>query len=180
MSANSVFAPSDILPPSQSPAKSCPLKSTNSAWANQLLLSTCSTLTPEQLDRDLKAFHTSILQTLRHIYYAERVWLRRLQADALPPGIEIGNQQLFRDPDPEPTLDQLKQACLQSRMVCIDTSNSMSEAKINGELRGIDCAILRWKLLLHTVNHSTLHHGQVTSMLRQLGKQPPLHHNPQK
>jgi uncharacterized damage-inducible protein DinB len=27
--------------------------------------------------------------------------------------------------------------------------------------------------LLHVVNHSTLHRGQVMGMLRQLGKQPP-------
>jgi uncharacterized damage-inducible protein DinB len=144
-----------------------------SAWANQLLLATCSTLTPEELDRDLKASHTSILQTLRHIYYAERVWLRRLQADTLPPGIEIGNQQLFRDPDPEPNLDQLKQAWPAVSNDLHKYVESMSDAEIEGELRGIDCAILRWKLLLHTVNHSTLHRGQVTSMLRQLGKQPP-------
>jgi uncharacterized damage-inducible protein DinB len=144
-----------------------------SAWANQLLLSACSILTPEELDRDLKASHTSILQTLRHIYYTERVWLRRLQADALPPGIEIGNQQHFRDPDPEPNLDQLKQAWPAVSDGLHKYVESMSDTEIDGELRGIDCAILRWKLLLHSVNHSTLHRGQITSMLRQIGKQPP-------
>jgi len=30
-----------------------------------------------------------------------------------------------------------------------------------------------WKLLLHVVNHATLHRGQIMGMLRQLGKQPP-------
>jgi uncharacterized damage-inducible protein DinB len=144
-----------------------------SAWANQLLLSACSTLTPEELDRDLKASHSSILRTLRHIYYAERVWLKRLQADALPPGIEIGNQQLFRDPDPEPDLQQLQQAWPSVSEGLHKYVESLSEAEITGEIRGIDCAILRWKLLLHMVNHSTLHRGQVASMLRQLGKQPP-------
>ena len=144
-----------------------------STWANQLLLSACSTLTPEELDRDLKASHSSILQTLRHIYYAERVWLKRLQADSLPPGIEIGNQQLFRDPDPEPDLNQLKQAWPAVSEGLHRSIESLPEPEITGEIRGIDCAILRWKLVLHIVNHSTLHRGQVASMLRQLGKQPP-------
>ena len=144
-----------------------------SAWANQVLLSACSTLTPEELNRDLKASHSSILQTLRHIYYTERVWLKRLQADSLPPLIEIGDQQLFRDPSPEPDLQQLQQAWPAVSEGLHQYVESLSEADITGELRGINCTILRWKLLLHMVNHSTLHRGQVTSMLRQLGKHPP-------
>jgi uncharacterized damage-inducible protein DinB len=144
-----------------------------SAWANQVLLSACSTLTPEELNRDLKASHISILRTLRHIYYTERVWLKRLHADSLPPLIEIGDQQLFRDPSPEPDLQQLQQAWPAVSEGLHQYVESLSEADITGELRGIDCTILRWKLLLHMVNHSTLHRGQVTSMLRQLGKHPP-------
>src|ERR1700674_1852745 len=31
----------------------------------------------------------------------------------------------------------------------------------------------RWKMVLHAINHSTLHRGQVMGMLRTLGKQPP-------
>jgi uncharacterized damage-inducible protein DinB len=31
----------------------------------------------------------------------------------------------------------------------------------------------QWKILLHMVNHSTPHRGQVVGMLRQFGQQPP-------
>jgi uncharacterized damage-inducible protein DinB len=31
----------------------------------------------------------------------------------------------------------------------------------------------RWEIVMHPVNHSTLHRGQVVGMLRALGKQPP-------
>jgi len=59
-----------------------------SAWANQQLLAVCSALTRDQLIRDLGASHRSILETLRHIFYAERVWRDRLLKNRLPPLIE--------------------------------------------------------------------------------------------
>ena len=76
-------------------------------WANQTLLAVCAKLTTEELSRDLGASHEGLLNTLRHIYYAERVWLRRLKADALPPLVEIGDQRLFADAAPEPVLEEL-------------------------------------------------------------------------
>jgi uncharacterized damage-inducible protein DinB len=61
-----------------------------SAWANQVLLEPCSALTAEDLARDLGASHRSVLETLRHIYYTERVWVRRLRENAMPPMREVG------------------------------------------------------------------------------------------
>lgn len=55
-----------------------------SAWATQLLLDACSALTAEEMERDLGASHGGVIRTLRHIYYAERVWVKRLRADSLP------------------------------------------------------------------------------------------------
>jgi uncharacterized damage-inducible protein DinB len=73
-----------------------------SAWANQQLLDACSALTDEELDCALGASHGGVIRTLRHIYYAERVWVKRLRANSLPPLHEVGDQRLFRDPAPEP------------------------------------------------------------------------------
>jgi DinB family protein len=79
-----------------------------SAWANQVLLEACSALTAEELGRDLGASHRSVIETLRHIYYTERVWVRRLRENAMPPMHEVGDQKLFCDPPPEPGLAELK------------------------------------------------------------------------
>jgi uncharacterized damage-inducible protein DinB len=46
-----------------------------SGWANQQLLDGCAALSAEELERDLRISHNSILATLRHIYDGERVWL---------------------------------------------------------------------------------------------------------
>jgi uncharacterized damage-inducible protein DinB len=144
-----------------------------SAWANQLLLDTCTLLNPEELNRNLGSSHGTILRTLRHIYYAERVWLKRLRANAMPPLIEIGDQRLFCDPPPEPDLPALQKNWPSVYDGLQQYLHGLPEADLTAELRGIDCSIPIWKLILHSVNHSTLHRGQVLSMLRQLGKQPP-------
>lgn len=144
-----------------------------SAWANEILLLACSTLAPEELNRDWHSSHSNIVATLRHIYYAERVWLMRLTANTLPPLNEIGDQRLFCDPPPGPDLPLMQERWPQVSTGLHDYAEAASEAELAGELRGIDCAILRWRLLMHTVNHATLHRGQVTGMLRQLGKHPP-------
>ena len=74
------------------------------------MLDACSALTAEELDRDLRTSHASVSGILRHIYYAERVWLKRVRANSRLPMIEIGDQWLFRDPSPEPGLPALKQS----------------------------------------------------------------------
>ncbi|MCU1297834.1 MAG: hypothetical protein JWO91_2112 [Acidobacteriaceae bacterium] len=81
-----------------------------SAWANQRLLDACSALTAEELDRDLGASHGGVIRTLRHIYYAERVWMKRLRTNSLPPLHEVGDQRLFGDAPPEPGLEVLKKS----------------------------------------------------------------------
>lgn len=144
-----------------------------SAWANQLLLDTCASLTQDELHRDLGSSHATILRTLRHIYYAERVWLKRLRANAMPPLVEIGDQRLFCDPSPEPDLPTLQKNWPPVYDGLQEYLQALPEADLTSELRGVDCSIPIWKLILHSVNHSTLHRGQVLSMLRQLGKQPP-------
>jgi len=75
-----------------------------SGWANQQLLDGCAALSAEELERDLRISHNSILATLRHIYDGERVWLHCLRTTA-----DLGIWRLPQDPAPELTLDALRQ-----------------------------------------------------------------------
>src|SRR5271154_2966635 len=79
-----------------------------SAWADQVLLDACSRPTAEEIARDLGASHHSVIETLRHIYYTERVWAQRLRENAMPRMHEVGDQRLFCDPPPEPGLTELQ------------------------------------------------------------------------
>lgn len=137
-------------------------------WASSKLLDAATRLSEEELTRDLNVSHKSFLQTLQHIYYADRIWLSRI----------TGREQQFMDPDPGPGLDDLKSVwppVIAELRAFIDNA---SDETIASDLRfkrltGDEYAIAHWKVLLHVVNHATLHRGQLMAMLRQLGHVPP-------
>ena len=139
-----------------------------SAWANKRLLDACSDLSADELERSLDGSHGGIAGTLRHIFYAERVWLSRL----------LGRRQQFQDPAPEPKLHELKQKFPAIWDGLRHWLEELPEEELESELHsrrlnGDEFHLTRWKVLMHVVNHSTLHRGQVMVMLRQLGRVPP-------
>jgi uncharacterized damage-inducible protein DinB len=148
------------------------------AWANRELLNACTQLTPVQLNRDLGASHSSLLKTLRHIYYSERAWLQRLIANALPPLVEIGDQRLFGDSGAEPTLEKLGHRWPEVWHGLSEWLGQAEDAALTGKLStrlpdGGEFHLTRAEIVAHAVNHSTLHRGQIVSMLRTLGVPPP-------
>jgi uncharacterized damage-inducible protein DinB len=146
-----------------------------SAWATRQLLDACSTLTPDQLDSDLGASHTSILRTLRHIHDGERVWLRRL--------VEVDNVHLPPGPAPEHSFEFLVQSWPELWEGYRQWLESASDDDLTCELStllpstvfagGANLCVPCWQIVLHAVNHSTFHRGQIVTMLRNLGIQPP-------
>src|ERR1700734_503822 len=52
-----------------------------SAWATQRLLDVAAKLSPEELTRDFKTADKSVLDTLVHVYAADRLWLRDFSDD---------------------------------------------------------------------------------------------------
>lgn len=139
-----------------------------SAWATALLLDAASGLTEDELNRNLQGSHGSVLDTLRHIFYADRVWLARLE----------GRRQAFNDEAPEPSIAALQSDWppLLERFRAFVAGLSASEIASDLQytnLKGEQWSAARWKVVLHVVNHATLHRGQVMGMLRQLGHPPP-------
>jgi uncharacterized damage-inducible protein DinB len=143
------------------------------AWADQQILSACSALTPEELNRDLSASHTNILRTLTHMYFAERAWTTRLREDQPPSFAKIQEARFFDDIPHEPNLQQLQQSWPAISAGLRQYAEATPEPELTGKFLATDWSILRWKLLFHVVNHSTMHRGQVANMIRQLGHQPP-------
>lgn len=144
-----------------------------SAWANRRLLDCCSSLTAEELERNLHISHANILATLCHIYDGERVWLDRLQTSP-----ESGPWELPTGPESRFSLDELRQswpALWEGYLGIVDQS---SEASLGVELitslsnRTQRCLPF-WKILRHVLDHSTLHRGQIVGMIRMLGHCPP-------
>jgi uncharacterized damage-inducible protein DinB len=134
------------------------------------VLNVCASLTAEQLDRSLGASHASILRTFRHVHDGERVWLQRL--------VEGGSKRLPSGPAPEHSFEFLVQSWPELWRGYRKWLESASDADLVEELStvlpdGGDFSVPRWQIVLHAINHSTFHRGQIVSMLRALGVQPP-------
>lgn len=144
-----------------------------SAWANRNLLDRCSALAPEDLERDLRISHSSILFTLRHICDGERVWL-----DCLSTTPDGGIWRLPQGTPPEPSFAALSQIWPEIWAGFEPWLEKLPESSLGIELMlqlpgGIERGFPRWKILRHVLNHSTMHRGQVVGMMRMLGHQPP-------
>jgi len=145
----------------------------HSAWANQSVLDGCAALTAEELERDFRISHASILATLRHTYDGERVWLDCLRTTA-----DLGTWRLPSGPAPELSLDALRRKWPEIWDGFGRWLEELPETSLGVELTlqlpgGVEQRFPRWKILRHVLVHSTLHRGQVVGMIRMLGHQPP-------
>ena len=149
-----------------------------SAWANRQLLNACESIPPEEFDRDLGASFRSIAGTLHHIFLAERSWTYRLVTNALPSMIQMADPRF----DPNPPIGLGYSALVEAWPQVWSSGRqwllALSEEDLTHELTspmpdGTKFLVSRWKVLQHMINHSTLHRGQVMSMLRLLGHPVP-------
>jgi uncharacterized damage-inducible protein DinB len=144
-----------------------------SGWANERILDACSALTAEEIKRDLRISHSSILATLQHIHDGERVWL-----DCLRTSPEMGTWVLPMVSSPEPSFDALRRSWAELSAGYRRWIEELSEAGLGVALRvllpgDVEPSLPRWKILRHVLEHSTLHRGQIVGMIRMLGHTPP-------
>lgn len=135
-----------------------------SNWASRLLLDAVRQLPPGELERPTGISHGSILGTMAHLHFADWVWWNRVGEPLEKP--EGTMAAIERDWPP-----------LQDRWVRFvdglsDADLSRRIAKFRS-IRGYDVEPTYEQIVLHLVNHGTLHRGQVMGMIRQLGIAPP-------
>ena len=144
-------------------------------WANKILLEACSALSSEELSRPLVASHTSIIRTLRHIYDGERACLHNLLTGAIPDIADMEAAGAADQSRPDLTLDSLRQSWPDVWATARQWIAQLSDEDLTVELSsrerdGTVIAVPRWEVILHMVNHSTLHRGQIVNLFRALGK----------
>jgi uncharacterized damage-inducible protein DinB len=137
-------------------------------WANARTLEPVSRLTAEEYGRALGGSFPSVAETLAHIYAAEWIWLERWQERSprgLPSAQEVPNLASLREKwkAVEAGQSAFLAAVTQARMADV-----VSYVNVKGETWSYPLG----EMLVHLVNHSTYHRGQVATMLRQLGKAP--------
>jgi len=138
-------------------------------WARDRILSAVEPLSDEQYTRDLGNSFRSVRDTLVHIYSAEWVWYTRWQGTS--PTEPIPSDR-FAD---RPALSAAWRTLESGIRSFVDGLDDAALA------RAIDYRLMNGQpgrsvfsqMVQHVVNHGSYHRGQVTTLLRQLGAQPP-------
>ncbi len=138
-------------------------------WADRQVLEALVEVKEEDLDRPLGSSFGSVLGTMTHILAAEELWVSRLLGAPLE---RLPNVSDYPD---LPTLasgfvDFWPQ--LEFYLAALTEEQVGSEFTWTNTRGETHTAPLR-QVLLHLVNHSTYHRGQVVALLRQLGQTPP-------
>jgi uncharacterized damage-inducible protein DinB len=138
-------------------------------WASTLLLESASTLTREQFVDIVPSSFPSVRDTLVHILWAEWVWLQRWNGTSPRTAFE---------PKDFPAAEAVASRWAKVHAGQADFLRSLAERDLARivryvNLRGETWEYALWKQLLHVVNHSSYHRGQLVTMLRQLGAAPP-------
>ena len=139
------------------------------AWASLRLLGAAAELTPQELTHDLQTADRTILDTMVHIFAADRLWLARLEGTPHPGFITDADRSLPALQTGWPALwDRWK-------TWAADLSEEQAQADISYcDMKGRPWKQPLWQLILHVVNHGTHHRGQVSGFLRTLGHTPPV------
>ena len=131
-----------------------------SGWASRRLLDAALMLTEDQLQRDMNVSHKSVLDTLNHIHMADRAWLYRvLERPMAAPEGPIEAEWPRIQQRWEEWSDSLAGTGLERVIAYKDLKGNPHQSAL-------------WQIVLHLVNHATLHRGQVMAMMRQLGAAP--------
>lgn len=134
-------------------------------WANDLVLSLVDkNISEEGLDKVIISSFPSLRKTIYHIWDAEFIWLNRLKGDSLsrgPGSIHEGN---FSS-----AMDHIFQ--IDRKIIHFVENLGPGELSASFTYQNIEGKTFTnpvWQSILHCVNHSTYHRGQIVTMLRQL------------
>jgi uncharacterized damage-inducible protein DinB len=134
-------------------------------WAGRRTLTTARALANDDFLRPMGNSFSSVRDTLAHILGAEWIYLERWQGRS---------PKALLDPATFPTMQSLEsrwETVERDQMQFIEalTPLRLGEELAYVNLRGQHYSYPLWQQLVHVVNHSSYHRGQVTTLLRQLG-----------
>ncbi|AIY04741.1 hypothetical protein Plano_0776 [Planococcus sp. PAMC 21323] len=135
-------------------------------WASQACLEHVQTLGEEYYIKEGANSFSSIQETTEHVLGVEKLWLLRMSGVANP---------TFEHFDVE-TNEKAKQAFMflhanMDEFFASLTESEWQETLHYKNMRGDAFSTTREEMLFTIVNHASYHRGQVTSLLRQFGKE---------
>jgi len=137
-------------------------------WAHERMMRPVNELSPEEFSRELGASHGSIQGTLVHMMSAEWIWLSRWHGISPPAMLD---SQAF------PTREALEERWIRIRIELSRFLGQVRDDDLSRPLnyrntKGEELSLPLICSLEHVVSHNTYHRGQITTLLRQLGKEP--------
>lgn len=138
-------------------------------WADRLVRDAAREVRPEDLTREAGVSFGSLLGTMVHMLALQRLWISRFTGQA-PPALPT--------PKDLPDFLSLAVAWEETHAELEAFLAPLSEEQLAAEItwtstEGQTYTRPLWQPVFHMVNHATYHRGQVASLLRQLGYQPP-------
>jgi uncharacterized damage-inducible protein DinB len=132
-----------------------------SGWASAKLLDAALALTEEQQHKDFGVSHKSLSGTLEHCFMGDRIWFSRV---ADPRVLQSDEHFVTQWPKIQKRWEDWAAAVTHQEIVrTVDYK----------DMKGNPHRTPVWQIVLHVVNHATLHRGQAMSLLRELGVAPP-------
>ena len=134
-------------------------------WANQAILQWLGSKPADLLDREVPSSFPTLRATLLHIWAAEDVWLQRLKGTS--PTHFIANA--FQGDLPE-LYEGLSANAAEFRDFLAEQEDDFFEQAANyQDLSGNPFTQFHAEMILHCLQHSTYHRGQIVTMARALG-----------
>lgn len=135
-------------------------------WANERLVSLFNTVLTDYLDKEVSSSFQSIRKTFLHVWDAEHIWQCRLNNQSF--GLLPGKME-------NPDLSGL----LKCSSDWIDYVEKQDETFFllstkYQNMKGDWFANKNSGIIMHCMNHSTFHRGQIIAIARQLGYQGPV------
>ncbi len=139
------------------------LQAAYNVWANKRIAEILKGIDSKLLDKEVTSSFPSLRKTVYHIWDAEYIWLRRLQGESISywPSERLGA---------ETAIDGFLE--VSGELLDIVRHNDdewLNEVCENTNLKGDRFVQPKFQVLMHVLNHSTFHRGQLVTILRNLG-----------
>lgn len=133
-------------------------------WANEAIIHYLKNIEKELLNKTVPSSFSSINFTIQHLLRAQKFWLAFIKQEDTS-----GFKWAVRNEDIEVYFEELLENSAELKRIC----NLFTEAELleilslqqNWEKNKLP----RYEYILHVVNHSTFHRGQLVTILRMLG-----------
>lgn len=133
-------------------------------WANRKYVTWLEAKAPDLLERDIPSSFSSLKLTLLHIWDTERFWLSILQQVPYP--------KTFRDGF-DGSLSDVLHGIVEYSETFAAYVNQLSETEIQETVTlvtpWVEGTRPRFEFILHCMNHSTYHRGQIVTIGRNCG-----------